>query len=290
MPKIIICKGLPASGKSTWAREQCKNDYKRINKDDLRKMCHDNIYNGKKEKFILAMRNIFIYESLMMGYNIIIDDTNLNPAHEESIRQLVKSYCDDQNCSVSIEVKFFDTPLEECIIRDDKRPIGEKVGEKVIRDMYNKYLKKSVEYIKDTNLKNCIIVDIDGTLAIRADRNQYDESKVYLDNLNTNISDIVNSYKKNNPDIYVMIFSGRKDSCKEMTIKWLNKYQIMFDEIHMRSVDDNRKDSIVKKELFETYIRNKYNCLFVLDDRNSVVNMWRNDLGLQCLQVAEGDF
>lgn len=57
----------------------------------------------------------------------------------------------------------------------------------------------------------------------------------------------------------------------------------------MRPEGDIRKDSIVKREIFENYIRDYYNIQFVLDDRNQVVEMWRS-LGLKCLQVAEGDF
>jgi hypothetical protein len=57
----------------------------------------------------------------------------------------------------------------------------------------------------------------------------------------------------------------------------------------MRKTDDNRKDCIVKKEIYETFIKDKYNVLFVMDDRNQVVNMWREQ-GLTCFQVADGNF
>jgi len=57
----------------------------------------------------------------------------------------------------------------------------------------------------------------------------------------------------------------------------------------MRKTGDSRKDSIVKREIFEEHIKGKYRIQFVLDDRNQVVEMWRQ-LGLTCLQVAEGDF
>ena len=57
----------------------------------------------------------------------------------------------------------------------------------------------------------------------------------------------------------------------------------------MRPENDNRQDSIVKREIFEQYIKGVYDIEFVLDDRNQVVEMWRS-LGLKCLQVQEGDF
>lgn len=62
-----------------------------------------------------------------------------------------------------------------------------------------------------------------------------------------------------------------------------------YDWLYMRPEGDVRKDTEIKREIFDNYIRDKYRVLFVLDDRNSVVKMWR-DLGLKCLQVAEGDF
>jgi hypothetical protein len=57
----------------------------------------------------------------------------------------------------------------------------------------------------------------------------------------------------------------------------------------MRKEGDVRKDAIVKGEIYEKNINGKYNVLFVLDDRNQMVEMWRG-LGLTCLQVADGDF
>lgn len=57
----------------------------------------------------------------------------------------------------------------------------------------------------------------------------------------------------------------------------------------MRKSGDMRKDSIVKREMFDEHIRGRYNVNFVLDDRNQVVELWRS-MGLTCLQVADGDF
>jgi hypothetical protein len=58
----------------------------------------------------------------------------------------------------------------------------------------------------------------------------------------------------------------------------------------MRITSDNRKDSIIKKEIFAEHIQDKYYIEFVLDDRNQVVDMWRNELKLPCFQVYYGDF
>ena len=57
----------------------------------------------------------------------------------------------------------------------------------------------------------------------------------------------------------------------------------------MREADDYREDSIVKAEMYDKYVKDKYHINFVLDDRNQVVKMWR-EIGLFCLQVADGNF
>ena len=57
----------------------------------------------------------------------------------------------------------------------------------------------------------------------------------------------------------------------------------------MRKTGDNRKDCIVKRELFDAHIKDKYYIDFILDDRNQVVNMWR-ELGFTVMQVADGNF
>jgi hypothetical protein len=58
----------------------------------------------------------------------------------------------------------------------------------------------------------------------------------------------------------------------------------------MRKAKDNRKDSIIKREIFSEHIHNQYFIEFVLDDRNQVVDTWRKDLKLTCFQVNYGDF
>jgi hypothetical protein len=83
--------------------------------------------------------------------------------------------------------------------------------------------------------------------------------------------------------------SGREDICKDLTETWLKTHGLFVGPLFMRKTGDRRKDNIVKRELFDSYIKDKYYVEFVLDDRSQVVAMWR-DLGLTCLQVAPGDF
>ena len=284
-----MLKGLPASGKSTWAKEQVKlskGKTKRVNKDDLRAMIDDGEWSKENEKFILSVRDSIIVDALFQHKNIIVDDTNLAPKHEKDLRHIA------EELDAEFEIKWFDTPLAECIRRDMLRP--NPVGKKVIRRFYEQIkdlYEPKIEYNPD--LPECIIVDIDGTLAHMNGRSPYDYTKVSTDVVDPVVSDIVRRYRSvdimdDNP-LYVIIVSGREDSCKPETEQWLQDNHIPYDELHMRKTDDKRDDRIVKKDIFDTWIKNRYNVKFVLDDRNRVVEMWRS-LGLKVLQVGEGDF
>jgi hypothetical protein len=135
-----------------------------------------------------------------------------------------------------------------------------------------------------------IIVDIDGTIALRGERGPYDWKRVSEDQPN---KPVINVIKAMNRRGYRIIFtSGRKEYCRSATIAWIEKH---FDwgrlpVVYMRGNDDNRPDHEVKHEMFTEVIKPVWGTpAMVFDDRNAVVKMWRG-LGLTCLQVADGDF
>jgi hypothetical protein len=138
-------------------------------------------------------------------------------------------------------------------------------------------------------MKKCIIVDIDGTLAIRGDRSPYDWSRVSEDTINKAVRLIVNSYHEVNPDRDIFIFSGRDGNCFPDTEKWLHQNFVIFDHLYLRPEKNQEKDSIIKERMFNDHILGKYEVDFVLDDRDQVVKLWRS-LGLTCLQVDYGNF
>jgi len=82
MQRIIFCKGLPASGKSTWARKFVDEHpgYVRLNKDEIRKEVGGK-HSKKKEAWVKELRNQRFVKALLSGLSVIVDDTNLNPAH-----------------------------------------------------------------------------------------------------------------------------------------------------------------------------------------------------------------
>jgi predicted kinase len=294
MKKVILTRGLPASGKSTWAKKLIDDNpgmYKRISKDDLRSMLDNSKWSKGNEKFVLKVRDTLILESLEAGYHVIVDDTNLSDKHERTIKELVKGLA-------TVEIQdFTDIPLEVCIERDLQRL--HSVGERVIRRWYNDYLKPKPPIIEyNPSLPDAAIVDIDGTLALINGRNPYDTAKCEEDGLNKPIVDIIVKYTTGHYEsvsdndsctLYILLVSGRSEEYRPQTEAWLKKHEISYDELYMRKNDDNRKDAIIKREIYDEHIKDKYNVRFALDDRNQTVAVWRS-LGLVCLQVADGDF
>jgi tRNA uridine 5-carbamoylmethylation protein Kti12 len=284
--KVLILKGLPGSGKTTWAKEFCEKnkDWVRVNRDDLRRM-RVPYWVTKQENMITEWERACILSALANNLNVIVDATNFNEINLDNLKRVIRLGRTDE---VAFETKFFDVSLEDCIKNDLKRE--NSVGEKVIRNMYNKYLRPKIEQVVyDSRLSDCILSDLDGTLAILGNRNPYDRD-FENDKVNEVVRHIfVNYFDDAYIDYKQIIFSGRSDKFKTVTEKWLTDNNIYYNILVMRKEGDVRKDVIVKKEMYEEYIKGKYNCQLILDDRNSCVELWRS-LGLTCFQVADGNF
>ena len=138
MSKLIICRGLPASGKSTWAKQWVLEDPEhrvRINQDDIRLML-GKYWVPSREKLVQEIQFDAVVEALSKEFDVVIDNTNLNNKVLDQFNRLIRTFEDYE-----IEYKdFFDTPLSVCIERDKNRDL--QVTEKVIRSFYNNYKDK----------------------------------------------------------------------------------------------------------------------------------------------------
>lgn len=133
MPTVHMLKGLPASGKTTLALEMVRDEHmKRVSKDDLRAMLHAGGYTPELEVFVITVRNAIIEYALTRGFDVVVDDTNLNPIHEEQLRLLAANFL------AGFHVIQINTPLQECLERDRKRP--HPIGDEVILKMYWEYI------------------------------------------------------------------------------------------------------------------------------------------------------
>jgi hypothetical protein len=148
----------------------------------------------------------------------------------------------------------------------------------------------------------CVLVDIDGTLADCDHRRHFirGEGKknwqaflspemAALDSLIEPVARVVTALSLSG--LSIIYVSARPNSLRIVTEAWLKKFDLWFlpQMLYMRTEGDTRPDTIVKHELLQEIRAEGYQPILALDDRDTVVAMWRNE-GITCMQVAEGDF
>lgn len=141
-----------------------------------------------------------------------------------------------------------------------------------------------------------IIVDLDGTLALNQHRahhlmlkpKQWDEfnAKMHLDQPNKPLITLVKCLSRY---YHILLCSARQKEHEQITVDWLRKHEVPYTELYLRTTSDFRPDTEIKSDLFEQMKADGYNPGIVIEDRKSVVDMWRAK-GLVCLQCAPGDF
>lgn len=304
MAKLTILRGLSGSGKSTWAAQQ---NAAVVSRDSIRVMMYgsdkadyyavDKDILGERERTVTIIQDRMIEGLLKSGKDVIVDNTNTEWKFVKALAKI------GYRCGAEVEVKVFDVSLNEAIARDIQRGTsgGRFVGDIVIKKQHERLSKNKsmtldpVAPVKPYNgtpgKPKAFIVDIDGTLAHMNDkRGPFDWAKVGLDDVDQTIADIVLVLSEGSfslgDDWNVIVMSGRDEACRGETEEWLFKHCIPYNHLFMRPKGDMRKDNIVKHELFNEHVRNNFDVMFVLDDRQQVVDMWRR-MGLTCLQVAE---
>lgn len=136
-------------------------------------------------------------------------------------------------------------------------------------------------------LDPAIICDLDGTLAWLNGRSPFAYQQCNTDLLNEAVFKILQQFWDTHK---IFIITGRSEICRTETEEWLKRHGVKYHQLFMKPQgQERRKDVETKREIFEAHLRNRYNVDFALDDRNRVVEMWRQ-LGIICLQVADGNF
>lgn len=133
MSKIIILRGIQGSGKTTYAKQWVNEDPEhrvRFNYDDLRNML-GKYWIPSREKLLKEIKGDFMLAAMELGYDIIIDNMNLNPKELKFYQSVI------QETKYIIEFKDFFLHLEECIKRDKLRE--NPIGESIIRSTYERY-------------------------------------------------------------------------------------------------------------------------------------------------------
>ena len=297
--KVLILCGIPGAGKSTWANNYVLNNpgWVILNRDSYRKMLKNQwLVEPKIEDLITETFCDAILSALRYKQNVIIDNTNLKSKYIMPIVDLVKEYAD-------VEYQIFDVSVEKAIERDNARE--KKVGETVIKKMYKDYsnlletfdfnrISKTPKIYKSDagwkkELSNIAVFDIDGTLShMNGKRGPFEWDRVDRDDVDPYLVRMVKIHKSYGDTI--VILSGRDGSCEELTKEWLTFYGIDHDLVLMRNPGDFRKDSVVKREIYQESLIGKYNIVAIYDDRQQVVDELRENLGLKVFQVEPHKF
>jgi hypothetical protein len=142
-----------------------------------------------------------------------------------------------------------------------------------------------------TRLPLIYLVDVDGTLALKregaGERSWFDWHRVGEDMPNP---PVVHAVQQLSAVCQIVCMTARNETCRQETSEWLAEQGIVPALLLMRKKKDYRPDAEVKRELYLRHVCGIYEVLAVLEDRESVVKMWREELGLTVFQVAPGQY
>lgn len=298
MTKLTLCRGLPGSGKSTWAREQIAaaepGQIVSVSRDSIGRMLHGTrMHTTVTEGQITRTQHALITELLRHGTDVIVDDTNLRM---RTLRDLADV---GWRCNADVAVEEFGATLDECIARDAER--DHPIGETALRRMATRYnvgngqarpqlpdrpeSVKGLPYVPDERLPKAVICDIDGTVALHVTRGPFDTSRYHEDAPNKPVIAAVRAMFVTGHEI--VYCSGRHEDFREVTQKWIEENVGIPGPLFMRPGPG--RDDRIKLALFDEHIRNRWNVVAAFDDRRRVYEMWRN-LGITVFAVAEGNF
>ena len=295
--KLILTRGIPGSGKSTWARQWVEEDPEnrvRINNDDLRNML-GKYWVTSRENLVSSIKKNMAEEAINRGYDIVVDNMNLNPKEVLFWKDMVKmANMDPDGYKYEIEFKDFFIPLEECIRRDAMRP--NPIGEKVIRETWKRYkhfiqtseVERYVNNLrKYTGKPKCIVIDMDSTMCFNTTKRPWfgegAAEGMINDVPNIGMCDMI---RKLQEDFVIVVATGRDTTQEAVTKEWLAKQGINADEFYFRTNKDYRKGVVVKKEQIEKILET-YDIVSIFEDCEPIVQMYR-EMGLTVLQPNKG--
>lgn len=294
---LIILRGWPGSGKSTLAkkfpeRKHFEADMFFIGANGKYK------WDGRKIKDAHAWCQNSVTESLLNGFKTIVSNTFVK------IQDLLfyTEFCQTFSYTfIIIECKGDFENVHD--VPEDKVKAMKEGFQELPSDLKPylvdlnvefdpKLVKPKNHYTKPLNeLPLCVIVDMDGTLAIfdKKDRSPYEDWKLEKDQINMNLRTFLNALRYYYVDLKVFVCSGR-DAGRSMkpTNEWLLGKAVQFDDIFMRKAGDQRADDIVKEEIYREKIEGKYQVIAVFDDRLSVCRLWWR-LGLPLFRLGDPD-
>ncbi len=147
MEKIIICRGLPGSGRTEWSKKYARDcGAIRICRSDLRRMISTG-YSIDLEHLLVGMENEFIIEAQYSGRDVVIDGNFLNDNAIKGIKNILKTLPSDKYNEAwkSVVIKDFPMSLEDALSYDRNRE--DPLGDAKIITLWNTHQKKIINDI-----------------------------------------------------------------------------------------------------------------------------------------------
>lgn len=318
MPKLIMMSGPSGSGKSTTAKKMLAEDGNtiRINRDELRLMSIHK-WSPRREEWIKEMEDSIVRGHAKFKTHIIVDDTNLRQGDHDFWRNMAKEI------GYEFKVLKVNPGLAECLRRDSLRRDHEHVGRAAIERQFLR--GKLIEWPTD---KQVVIWDVDGTFADLTHRTpwikiggfcpacrishngvapnpncgycqgtgvlqkKHHDMFYSLVQFDRPIENIIKWNQGCAKDYFNVVVTGRSpERCENETIQWLNDNGVVFEHIFFRMAhqhdDDVRQKQMILSLMLESGLKREQ-IAFVVDDRPSVVQMWRNN-GIKVYPVRGRD-
>lgn len=289
MKKLILLVGPPGSGKSTLAKKYVAEGFTYINQDKQGK--------GHLQLFEAALKR---------GEDVIVDRMGFSKAQRDKYKLVAAAE------AYWIEIIVLHQPyqvcFDRCMTRQDHETIkDEQAARSALNMFFTKYERVAdceadavTRIWPEGHKPQAIVCDLDGTLCDVAHRRHFvrrptGEKKDWQGFFKGMVDDKPNRWCKDlllrffGPEMCIVFCSGRPDSWRKETLAWLRHHGVDIGPLYMRPRSDSRQDNIVKEIILDFEILTRFVPYFMIDDRQQVVDMWR-ERGFTCLQCDSGDF
>ena len=310
MSRITFTVGAPGAGKTRWAHQEVARrglqEVQRVNLDDFLTMTHGREFGPLSHPDLRIVKRILlniIRTIAESGRDVIVDGPNLSTRFPTQVRDELG----DQH-QYAIQ-DFTSKPLEFCIDNDrhrsTKNPWAYVGSDEVSKawtqaqslrrrfggeglPLWVEELNRSdgiAPYLADQSLPTAVLVDIDGTVAATDSRGPRGTA-VTADSQHR-LADMLQELGHGHGSRMVVL-TGQDEDRRDVFLEWLTPKNVRCDELHMRRRGDTRRDGVVKLELFNHHVRDRFNIVAAFDDRDRGVRLWRR-LGLLTCAITFGD-
>jgi predicted kinase len=294
MPSVTIVRGLPSCGKTTWAKEWVDQEptvRARVSRADLAAMAG----GGLSVDLVKAVRDAALSTLLKADMDVVVDDIHLSDHSLQEILDIAR-----EHRSLILVYDMSHMLLDEVLRRNSLR--DRPVPEDVIAGYHRTFIagQPFPLPIPPAPLKPdppqayvpvegqpTYLVNVD-TVALCGERDPIDWDAIGLDQPNEGLVWLLEAL--DGVGLFQFVFlSGRPEVCRIATEKWLADHVgVEWGRLFMRDTGDSRPDNVIKMEIFDREIRERYNVVGVFDDGDEDISMWKS-LGLTVFQVASSN-